>query len=207
MCWMLYMTPSYSIHRSACTPPVYRWGNWVTKGLADPLNHLWNHEQLNSFSWCHLLFPLDLIYLESQGQGLTCALSDLLVALNMWLQPRRRKADAAQDLRRHYLSLLYGTSSARAITFITFDPYNELWGGEYYYHPRFIDEDPSDQSVKVTFQVPRTSEWQREADNLNPNCTICQLCDLGHFTYPLWAKVFPSVSGDNKASSYGCYRH
>lgn len=50
-------------------------------------------------------FALDLIYLESQGQGLTCALSGLPVVLNTWFQLRRRKADAAQDLRRHYPSL------------------------------------------------------------------------------------------------------
>lgn len=92
-------------------------------------------------------------------------------------------------------------------TFITtFDPYNELWGDEYYYHPCFIDEDSDDQSVKVTSQIPRTSKWQREADDLNLGSTICQLCDL-YFTYPLWAKVFPSVSGDNKANSQSCYRH
>lgn len=115
------------------------------------------------------------------------------------------------DITYHFCAALHLQGR---FTFITaFDPYSGLWGHEYYHHPCFIEEDPDDQSVKVTFQVPRTSKWQREADNLNPSSpksvpvTICQLCDRGHFTYPLWAKIFPSVSGDNKASSQGCYRH
>lgn len=87
------------------------------------------------------------------------------------------------DITYHFCIALHLQGPFTFIT--TFDPYNRLSGDEYYYHPCFIDEDPNDQSVKVTFQVPRTSEWQREADNLNPSSTTCQLCDLGHFTYPL----------------------
>lgn len=94
----LYKTPSHSIHTSACTLPVCRWGNRVTNRLADPLNHLWNNSTPSHFPFASLLFPLNLVYLKPQGQRLTCALPDLLVALDIWFQSCRRQADTTQDL-------------------------------------------------------------------------------------------------------------
>lgn len=77
----------------------------------------------------------------------TGSLSSFLVALNVGFQPHRKKADSTQDfmwLHQGYTYHIYICMTLHLLqepfTFMTvFDPHNELWRGEYYYHPHFID--------------------------------------------------------------------